>query len=462
MSLKYTTKEVIIRAQKVHGDRYDYSKFEYTGSNSPGIIICRIHGEFLQTTQAHIIAKHNCPKCAYQKIALARVMPATDYFNQCKLKHNGKLSYDKADFIKLQNKIIITCLIRGDFTQRADLYLKGNGGCKKCSGCTTESVIVQAKIVHGDLFDYSKTEYIGNKIPMTIICRIHGEFVQTTGNHISCKKGCPTCAIEYRASLCRKTKEKFVNEGRTVHGFKYHYDNVVYINSNTKVIIFCPKPEHGNFLQTPGSHISGKGCPRCASRSENEDLINLTLYEGAFMYDFERQFRLANLSKDKSRHTFDFYFPEYKVAIEYNGKQHYQKTGFSNNKEKAQLLFETQLISDKHKRQFCKEYEIDLISIDGRIYKKQALKKLVNNFIIPYLWIKEDLIENKINGKLLPLELINKLADYSIVIYKNKEFFLQDEYLNGIANIYECIDPSLVKDKISEYIYSKYNVKESQ
>lgn len=51
-------------AKNVHGERYDYSKVIYEASNRKVCIICREHGEFWQTRQAHIISKQNCPKCA--------------------------------------------------------------------------------------------------------------------------------------------------------------------------------------------------------------------------------------------------------------------------------------------------------------------------------------------------------------------------------------------------------------
>ena len=54
--------EVIKSFHEVHGDRYDYSKFEYTKSRDKSLIICREHGEFLQTPHMHKYGS-GCPKC---------------------------------------------------------------------------------------------------------------------------------------------------------------------------------------------------------------------------------------------------------------------------------------------------------------------------------------------------------------------------------------------------------------
>ena len=60
----------------------------------------------------------------------------------------------------------------------------------------------------------------------------------------------------------KKTTEQFIADARAVHGDKYDYSKVEYVNSNTKVRITCPI--HGEFWQTPLNHIHGKqNCPEC-------------------------------------------------------------------------------------------------------------------------------------------------------------------------------------------------------
>ena len=57
------------------------------------------------------------------------------------------------------------------------------------------------------------------------------------------------------------TVEEFIKRAKIVHGDKYDYSKVEYINSNTKVCIICHK--HGEFYQTPYKHLIGQGCPKC-------------------------------------------------------------------------------------------------------------------------------------------------------------------------------------------------------
>ena len=52
----------IEKAKSVHGDKYDYSKVEYTSSEEKVIIGCPIHGFYKQTPDSHIHSG-GCPKC---------------------------------------------------------------------------------------------------------------------------------------------------------------------------------------------------------------------------------------------------------------------------------------------------------------------------------------------------------------------------------------------------------------
>ena len=121
---------------------------------------------------------------------------------------------------------------------------------------TTEEFIADARKVHGDKYDYGKVEYVSNKQKVCIICPEHGEFWQTPRHHLT-TNGCSACWIAIR----RKDGGCFVFDARKVHGDKYDYRKVKYVNADTKVCIICPV--HGEFWQTAASHLYGRGCRRC-------------------------------------------------------------------------------------------------------------------------------------------------------------------------------------------------------
>ncbi len=58
-----TTEYFIERAQKIHGQKYDYSKSNYAGSGTKITIICPEHGEYEQVPESHY-AGSGCPNCS--------------------------------------------------------------------------------------------------------------------------------------------------------------------------------------------------------------------------------------------------------------------------------------------------------------------------------------------------------------------------------------------------------------
>lgn len=119
---------------------------------------------------------------------------------------------------------------------------------------TTEQFVQEARLVHGDKYDYSKSDYKGKDIKVVIICPVHGDFTQRPHNHLQ-GQGCPKCSGHYMDT------EYFKEKASKVHNYKYDYTKSEYKNQSEKVIITCPV--HGDFLQTAHEHLSGNGCQKC-------------------------------------------------------------------------------------------------------------------------------------------------------------------------------------------------------
>ena len=120
----------------------------------------------------------------------------------------------------------------------------------------------KAEIVHNSKYDYSLTEYVQSNIKVIIVCSIHGQFTQTPNMHLR-GRGCPDCrGQKISDTRISKSKRDFAVRARLVHGDKYDYSLVDYKGANQKVIIVCST--HGQFTQTPGNHLYGYGCNRCA------------------------------------------------------------------------------------------------------------------------------------------------------------------------------------------------------
>lgn len=125
-----------------------------------------------------------------------------------------------------------------------------------------EDFILKANIVHNNQYNYSKVEYLNNKTKVIITCLLHGDFIQRPDNHIHLKQGCPECKKINQSLRQTKKSDDFIKESIKLYGNKYSYDDLIYIRNNKPVKIYCKK--HGYFRQRPNDHLSGKeGCRKC-------------------------------------------------------------------------------------------------------------------------------------------------------------------------------------------------------
>ena len=65
--------------------------------------------------------------------------------------------------------------------------------------------------------------------------------------------------------MARKTKQEFIEQAQQMHGDRFDYSEVEYVNTHTPVRIKC-RQCGVVFLQEPASHLSGRGCPKCARK----------------------------------------------------------------------------------------------------------------------------------------------------------------------------------------------------
>lgn len=122
---------------------------------------------------------------------------------------------------------------------------------------TTQDFITKASLIHKDKYDYSLVNYLDSKSKVIIICKIHGEFLQSPTNHLN-GKGCRKCNPG-GFDIC--SFNEFKNKANKRHNFYYNYDKTDYRGGSKSIIIICPI--HGEFQQTPNNHLQGNGCRRC-------------------------------------------------------------------------------------------------------------------------------------------------------------------------------------------------------
>ena len=316
--LAISKNEFIKKARLVHGDKYDYSKANYINSHTKIDIFCKVCGSyFFQTPYSHLQGS-GCPHCSNSIRAAKKTMSQERFIELANIKHNGKFTYDKVNYIKSNIKVCVTC-------------------------------------------------------------PVHGDFMVTPNSHLS-GYGCPMCSELRRGKSRVRPYQEFINISNIVHNNKYDYSLVTnnnYIDTKHKVPIICP--QHGVFYQTPKSHKNGSGCPHCPKTtvSKGEDRVREQLDKIGI--DYIPQYKIPNedlFCKNKELYV-DFYIPSKNMFIEYNGEQHYNVTGYFGGEQK---LKDTQA-RDMALRHYCKEHKIKLIEIPYWDFDniEEILKRLVIN-----------------------------------------------------------------------------------
>ena len=309
-------------------------------------------------------------------MASGRRLTQEEFIKKSKSIHEDKYDYSLVKFINNKTKIKIICPTHNIFEQRVDKHLRGQG-CAACVGkkpLTQKEFLRKAKEVHGERYDYSLVNYIGNSKKVIIICKDHGDFEQTPHSHMS-GNGCLICSINFK----KLSLSQFVEKSNKIHNFKYDYSLVNYTNNSTKINIICPT--HDTFLQSPTNHLQGNGCPLC-NDSKGEEKISEWLKSNKINFIREYKFKDCKNLSTKKYFRFDFYLPDFKMCIEFDGIQHYKPFSWSSNKseEIKQKNLEYQQFKDKIKNQYCIDNSIKLIRI--QYWKIRNINKILERILL--------------------------------------------------------------------------------
>lgn len=189
---KKNTQEIFIKkANKIHNNKYDYSKLLYVDKNSKIYINCKLHGTFSQLANVHLRG-HGCKKCSNNKLRKDRQKSIKQFIKESIDIYGDKYDYSESIYINCKKNIKFKCNLHNiKFEQSATNHLKGKMGCPKCSNNGTSKIaqewidlllVKQPELRHfyhekGE-FNIPKTNYKAdayNKETKTIY-EFHGDF----------------------------------------------------------------------------------------------------------------------------------------------------------------------------------------------------------------------------------------------------------------------------------------------
>jgi very-short-patch-repair endonuclease len=306
---------------KDYSYKFDFSKFDYTGSKNKSIIICKKCEYEYPTTPSNIRMESGCPNC----LRLSKI--------------------DKTKYNYLNTNI----------TPIWETYTTYNSPCDfKCTNnhifksslkyLTKDSMCVICRQISKIETDKKVIKYT-NIDEIVVKCNTCRELTSDNYRNLTYKK--------YRCNNCKLISEKkeFIETSKEIHiDTEYDYTHVVWISKKSKVNIVCQN--HGVFSQLPHNHMSGQGCPVCRS-SKGEREIFRYLKNNNIDFIKEKTF------KDLGKFRYDFYLPILNMCIEYDGEHHFSPERFGADKNEYLKTVK----SDKIKDQYCIDNGIEMLRI---------------------------------------------------------------------------------------------------
>jgi len=355
ISSNYNFNDKLVSSKFYNPDKYDYSLIDYKRTNIKVIIIDK------EYDSKHLITPYkllNGVSCSIQNCIDKEELLKSKFL----LVHGDRYEYNFT-YNGYHKKISIICKLHGEFKQAINSHLKGHG-CSICGGSNRSNlndILKSFRGIHGDLYNYSKVEYINMRTKVVIICnKCSNVFDQVPYSHLK-GDGCSNCSGNMKL-----TTEEIIKHFIEVNGDLYNYDKVEYSGAHKDVIITCEK--HGDFKMSPNNHRRMKGCYKCKMSKGEKIIMN---YLKTNNINFISQYKF-NECRYKNPLPFDFYLTDLNICIEYNGIQHYEVNEFFGGEDG----YKQRVRNDNIKIYYCHNNKVKLVTIkyDSDIQEELLLK----------------------------------------------------------------------------------------
>lgn len=292
--------------------------------------------------------------------------------------YGDKFGLDFVEYNGVHEDIILVCPIHGKFKVRACSAARGTARCHECSSINRsisqripfKEIIKRISDKHPDYLIDENQNYVNTHTGIIITCPKHGNF-KMSPNSIFNGQGCPKCGKDNMKLKMSNDINWLIKESNRIHGDKYSFEHFIFKNTKTKSYVTCKK--HGDFLTSANKLIySKRGCPHCAS-STLETSLKIILEE--HKENFIQQYRTKWLKLQ----SLDFYLPDYNIAIECQGIQHFEPVRFGGiSIEDAKKQFEYVKKLDEQKKKLCKNNNVKILYLKYDDDLNKFYEKLIN------------------------------------------------------------------------------------
>lgn len=205
-------------------------------------------------------------------------------------------------------------------------------------------------------------------------CNIHNNEFLTRVGDLKRGKGCKICGHIKTINTMRltleevKAKLKEINDTIEIISEKY-IDNTIKLQCKCKI---CGE----EFNRSWGNLQQNNHCPHCVGSYGEKEIIK---YFRNNNIPYEYQYRFEDC-KDKRTLPFDFYLPQFNLAIEYDGQLHYESARYIKDEDIMNIKLQKQQEHDTIKTQYCKDNNIKLLRIP--YWEFDNIEEILKNTIL--------------------------------------------------------------------------------
>jgi very-short-patch-repair endonuclease len=426
-----------------------------------------------------------------------------NFIIKANLRHNNKYEYpDKV--INSSTKINIFCKVigHGIFMQSPSQHMR-NGGCEKCGRDKIHAKNRNSMDDYIKLATNKGLKYLEKDVPKNTSISVNwqcdkGHLWKTTYHSIIQGSNCLSCTRQNQHinnknnpnGTIEMLRDKFIKSGQALYNNKYDYSKVIYVNSETPVVINCPILGHGDFNKLPCLHIRKQGCQKCAKnsgivknrKSPDQFLIDIKKVHGN-KYDYTKVnytvacnkiciicnvdghgefmqkatshldgigcpkcglsfltenmcnsifYEILGVEFKKVRPQFlnglelDGFNEKLKLAFEYDGEQHYKFVPYYHKNGISDFIKQQE--RDERKIKLCKDNNISLIKIPYTYTYKEPDK--LREFIICKLYRLGYIVYKKYTSE-VNRNIDNKLNNILVFIRGFEKYLENTDYLNS-------------------------------
>ena len=289
-----------------------------------------------------------------------------EFFKKLAIERDGECL--STEYIACDKKLKFMCSLGHVWETKPYYLVNNNSWCPQCNKSYKDNIETFQKIATENGGECLSDKYINCRSKLKFRCN-KGHIWESKAHDIKYSKvWCPYCSNSIKLTIEEMQEIAIKRGGKCL--------SKTYVDSHTKLLWEC---KYGHQWMAKPCQIknSNNWCPVC-NESLGEKAVSDFLQSSNIIFEREKKF---DDCKGKRRMlSFDFYLPEQKILIEFDGKQHYMPVNFYGcSDEQAQKTHLELIHNDELKNKYCVDSNILLLRIPHTI---KNIEEYLNNNII--------------------------------------------------------------------------------